>query len=82
MSVTQLRLVYALGPFVRSTLGTQVFSRASQRGAVQLVSTILTVSVPIALVVERDAKSVAASELADMASREIFWEKKRLNQNL
>jgi len=72
MPVAQLRLVYAFGPFVRRTLGTQIFSRASQRGAIQLVSAVVTVSVPIALVVERDAKPVAAPELADVASREIF----------
>lgn len=78
MPVTQLRLVYALGPFVRSTLGTQVFSGASQRGAIQLVSAVVTVSVPIALVVERDAEPVAAPELADVASREIFWKNKHL----
>jgi len=72
MSVAQLRLVYTLGPFVRSTLGTQVFSRASQSGAIQLVGSVVTVSVPIALVVERNAKPVAAPELADVASSEIF----------
>lgn len=72
MPVTQLRLVYAFGPFVWSALRTQIFSRASQSGAIQLVSAVLTVSVPIALVVERDAKPIAAPELAHVTSREIF----------
>jgi len=72
MPVAQLRLVYAFGPFVRSTLGTQIFSRASQSCAIQLVSAVVTISVPVTLIVERDAKPVAAPELADVASREIF----------
>lgn len=72
MSVTQLRLVDAFGPFVRATLWAQVFTRTSQCSAVELVATVVTVSVPVALIVERDAQSVATPELAYVTRCEIL----------
>lgn len=75
--VAQLRLVYALGPLVRSALRAQVFARTSQSGAVQFVGAVLAVRVPVALVVQRDAESVAATELAHVTSGEVLKENEK-----
>lgn len=69
--VAQLRFVDALGPFVRPALGAQIFTRACRRRAVQLVGTVVTVRVPVALVIQRDAQSVSAPELAHVTRGEI-----------
>jgi len=69
--VAQLRLVDALGPFVRPALRAQVLARARQRGAVEFVGAVVTVGVPVALVVQRYAQPVAAPELAHVTRGEI-----------
>lgn len=72
VSVAQLRLIDALGPFVRATLWAQVFARTSQRGTVELVAAVVTVGVSVALVVERDAQTVAAPKLSHVTRSEIL----------
>lgn len=69
--VAQLRFVDALGPFVRSALRAQIFARACRCRAVELVGAVVTVRVPVALVIQRDAQPVSAPELAHVTRGKI-----------
>lgn len=69
--VAQLRFVDAFGPFVRPTLRAQIFAWTCRRRAVQLVGAVVTVRVPVALVIQRDAQSVSAPELAHVTRGKI-----------